>query len=118
MNELASLLPIVPYVVTVALLAVLLRRLAEWNDGPSLASLVGGNPDLLWPRGVQEEEPIRWRVKALRPWRAQWQAPAATLAAGASASPASSRPMSRVTVPHGSPCDSPAPYPPASAEAC
>jgi hypothetical protein len=73
MNELASLLPILPYALSVALLAALLHRLAEWTDGPSLASLVGGPRDLTWPRGVQEEEPIRWHIEALRPRRDQRQ---------------------------------------------
>ena len=66
MNELASLLPIVPYAVAVAILALLLRRLAAWNEGPSLAALVGGSRDLPWPRGVQEEEPVRWDLQRLR----------------------------------------------------
>ena len=66
MNELASLLPIVPYAALAALLVALLRRLAAWNEGPSLAALVGGPRDLPWPRGVQEEEPVRWDVQRLR----------------------------------------------------
>ena len=118
MNELAPLLPIVPYALAIVLLVALLRRLAAWNEGPSLAALVGAQPELPWPRGVQEEEPVRWHVEAIRPWRGQGQAPASTLAAGASVSPAPSRPTSRVNVPHGNPRDSPAPYPPASASAC
>ena len=67
MNELELLLEILPFALTIAALALLLRRLADWNDGPSLASLVGGRHDLEWPRGVQEEEPIRWNLAAISP---------------------------------------------------
>ena len=66
MNELGALLPILPYALSVALLAALLHRLAAWNDGPSLADLVSGPRDLPWPQGVQEEEPVRWDVQRLR----------------------------------------------------
>ena len=65
MNELASLLPILLYALVIVLLAALMRRLIDGNDGPSLASLVGGHQDLPWPRGVQEEEPVRWNMAAL-----------------------------------------------------
>jgi hypothetical protein len=66
MNELGALLPILPYALSVALLAALLHRLAAWSEGPSLADLVSGPRDLPWPRGVQEEEPVRWDVQRLR----------------------------------------------------
>ena len=66
MNELGALLPILPYAISIALLAALLHRLARWSDGPSLAGLVGGHWDFPWPRGVQEEEPVRWDVQRLR----------------------------------------------------
>ena len=65
MNELASLLPILLYALVIVLLAALMGRLIDGNDGPSLASLVGGHQDLPWPRGVQEEEPVRWNMAAL-----------------------------------------------------
>ena len=71
MNELASLLPTLPFVLGVALVAALLRRLAAWSEGPTLTSLVGGHRDLPWPPGVQEEDPVRWRIEALRPRRNQ-----------------------------------------------
>ena len=64
MIELASLFPILLYAVVIVLLAALMRRLIGGNDGPSLASLVGGHQELPWPRGVQEEEPVRWNVAA------------------------------------------------------
>ena len=67
MNELGALLSILPYALSVALLAALLHRLAAWSEGPSLADLVSGPRDLPWPRGVQEEEPVRWDVQRLRP---------------------------------------------------
>ena len=73
MNELASLLPILPYALGVALVAALLRRLAAWSEGPSITSLVGGHLELPWPQGVQEEDPVRWRIEALRPRRNQRQ---------------------------------------------
>ena len=66
MNELGALLPIFPYALSVALLAALVHRLAAWSDGPSIADLVSGPRDLPWPRGVQEEEPVRWDVQRLR----------------------------------------------------
>lgn len=66
MNELGALLSILPYALSVALLAALLHRLAAWSEGPSLADLVSGPRDLPWPRGVQEEEPVRWDVQRLR----------------------------------------------------
>jgi hypothetical protein len=119
MNELGALLPILPYALSVALLAALLHRLAKWSDGPSLAGLVGGHWDLPWPRGVQEEEPVRWNIERLRVGgERQGQVPGSTLSAGASASPSARRPTSSVRTPHGNPCDAPAPYPPASAAAC
>ena len=65
MNELALLLPILLYALVIVLLTALMRRLIDGDDGPSLASLVGGHQDLPWPRGVQEEEPVRWNVAAL-----------------------------------------------------
>jgi hypothetical protein len=71
MNELESLPPIVLYALSIAILAALLGRLLDGTDGPSLASLIGGEHELPWPHGVQEEEPVRWHVEALRPWRDQ-----------------------------------------------
>ena len=69
MDELASLLSNLPYVVAVALVAAFLHRLAGWTEGPSVASLVGGPPELPWPRGVQEEEPASWNLAAIEPRR-------------------------------------------------
>jgi hypothetical protein len=71
MNELASLLPFLLYAVTIVVLAALVQRLVDAGDAPSLAGLVSGRSDLPWPRGVQEEEPVRWHIEALRPWRGQ-----------------------------------------------
>jgi hypothetical protein len=42
-----------------------LRQVARWSEGLDLADLVGGYGDPPWPRGVQEEEPVRWHMEAL-----------------------------------------------------
>ena len=42
-----------------------LRQIAGWSDGTSLADMFGGYSDPPWPRGVQEEELVRWNVAAL-----------------------------------------------------
>jgi hypothetical protein len=52
-------------VVGVALLLIALSRLS--GDGPGLAELFKAPTDLDWPRGVQEDEPVRWRVELLEP---------------------------------------------------
>jgi hypothetical protein len=45
--------------------AVLINRLLDPTDGGTLANLFAIPLDQPWPRGVQEDEPIRWRVELL-----------------------------------------------------
>ena len=49
-----------------ALFGVLLAlRLVIVPEGVSLLDLFGAYRDAEWPRGVQEEEPVRWRPERL-----------------------------------------------------
>ena len=48
-------------------LALLLLRIIVIPDGASLEDLVVPRMDFDWPRGVQEEEPVRWQVERLTP---------------------------------------------------
>ena len=50
----------------VALLIAFLARLAFIPNGVSFEDLLR-RTDLDWPRGVQEEEPVRWHVERLHP---------------------------------------------------
>jgi hypothetical protein len=50
-------------VALVALLTVV--RMATVPDGVSLMDLFGAYREPEWPRGVQEEEPVRWRPECL-----------------------------------------------------
>ena len=47
-------------------LLVILGRIAFIPNGVSFEDLLS-RTDLAWPRGVQEEEPVRWHVERLRP---------------------------------------------------
>lgn len=121
MIDFAPVISFAAYGLAILVIGLVVRVVARWSPGTSLADTFRGYRDPPWPRGVQEEEPVRWRIEALSHSRrtvAHGHAPEARLAAGASASPAVSRPTSRVNVPHGRPCDAPPPYPPASAAAC
>lgn len=63
-----NLEPSLPGIVALAVLllgVVILQRLAP--EGVSLDDLFANGADLPWPRGVQEEEPVRWRTKLLVP---------------------------------------------------
>ena len=54
----------------VALLTLPPIALARWlsgGDGSGLADLFAIPVDPPWPRGVQEEEPVQWRVELLGP---------------------------------------------------
>jgi hypothetical protein len=44
---------------------VLLNRLIAGSAGGALSDLFAIPVDPPWPRGVQEEEPVRWRVELL-----------------------------------------------------
>ena len=48
-------------------LALLLLRIFVIPDGASLEDLIVPRMDFEWPRGVQEEEPVRWQVERLTP---------------------------------------------------
>jgi hypothetical protein len=119
--DFAPLIPFAAYAAAILAIGLGLRVISRWSPGTSLSDTFGGYRDPPWPHGVQEEEPVPWRIEALpQPSRtvAHGHAPGATLAGGTTVSAAASRPTSRVSVPHGKPCDSPPPYPPASAAAC
>lgn len=47
--------------------AILINRLLARSEGGNLADLFAIPLDPPWPRGMQEEEPTRWRIDALRP---------------------------------------------------
>jgi hypothetical protein len=53
----------VALVLALAALIVLLRVIVP--DGVDGGNLFVSDSDLRWPRGVQEEEPIRWRVELI-----------------------------------------------------
>jgi hypothetical protein len=65
-NEVASLFQAA---LAVALLVVAPVVLVRWLGGPGrgwgLADLIRFRSETPWPRGVQEEEPIRWKVELL-----------------------------------------------------
>lgn len=57
--------PIIVGVMLIAgLPALLLLRVLFGPGGVSMEDLLS-RPDLAWPRGVQEEEPICWRIERL-----------------------------------------------------
>jgi len=47
--------------------AIVLNRFLARAESGTLADLFAIPLDPPWPRGVQEEEPTRWRVETLRP---------------------------------------------------
>jgi hypothetical protein len=65
-NDILSLFEIVTSAAMVAASAVLLVRVLAGSEGGTLADLFAVYADPPWPRGVQEEEPTRWRVDLLR----------------------------------------------------
>ena len=67
MIDFASLFWFAAYGAAFLLIALVLRRIARWGGGgTSLADAFGGGyRELPWPRGVQEEEPVRWNLAAL-----------------------------------------------------
>ena len=52
--------------VVLTLTFVILRRTVFRPDGVTFDDLLR-RTDLDWPRGVQEEEPVRWHVERLHP---------------------------------------------------
>lgn len=65
MIDFASLFEITASMALVVAPAVLLNRLLAEADGPTLADLFAIPLDPSWPRGVQEEEPVRWLPELL-----------------------------------------------------
>ena len=67
MNDLASVFEIVAALALVAAPPILLIRLLAGREGGGVAAvnLFGVQGEMPWPRGVQEEEPPRWRVELL-----------------------------------------------------
>jgi hypothetical protein len=63
--EFASLLEIAACAALVVAPAVLLNRLLAGAEGPALADVFAIPVDPPLPRGVQEEEPVRWRLDRL-----------------------------------------------------
>lgn len=87
MIDFASLFWFAAYGVAFITIGLVLRLAAKWSGGTSVAEAFGGGyRDAPWPRGVQEEEPVRWNVQRLRrPVRARSRetVPGAALTAGA-----------------------------------
>lgn len=68
MIDFASLFWFAVYSAAFLLIAVVLRQVARWSGGTSLADALGGGyRDAPWPKGVQEEEPVRWNLAAIGP---------------------------------------------------
>jgi len=63
--DFASLFEIAAYTALVVAPAVLLNRLLAGGEGPTLADVFAIPVDPARPRGVQEEEPLRWRLELL-----------------------------------------------------
>ena len=72
MNPVTVLEMIASLVVLVAPPVLLIRALSNSiDDEPSLSKLFAIPLDPPWPRGVQEEEPARWRIERLSVPRSQ-----------------------------------------------
>jgi hypothetical protein len=57
---------IVAYIAAIATPPIILSRFLAGPERASLAALFRLPTDEPWPRGVQEEEPPRWRPEAIR----------------------------------------------------
>jgi hypothetical protein len=68
-NDLLSLVQILAISTLVVAPAIVINRLLDRSEGGTLADLFAIPLDAPWPRGVQEEEPARWRVENLHPSR-------------------------------------------------
>ena len=64
-TDLATLIEILAWTALTVTPVVVLARLLAGNDGPSLPAILGSPLDPPWPRGVQEEEPLPWRLDRL-----------------------------------------------------
>jgi hypothetical protein len=61
-----SLVQIGAPLVMVVAVPVLLARWLAGSEGPTIADAFSIEVDPPWPRGVQEEEPVRWRPEAIQ----------------------------------------------------
>ncbi len=78
MDSLLDLLTVPAYAAAIAVVALLANRLLAGDDtGPSALFRIELDPP--GPRGVQEEEPVRWNVERLRRPTRPDSAPSATL---------------------------------------
>jgi hypothetical protein len=64
-TEFAFLLEIAASTAMIVAPVIVLNRLLAGADGPTLADVFAIPVDPPWPRGVQEEEPLRWRLDRL-----------------------------------------------------
>ena len=67
MNDFRPLLEIVAYTTLIVVPTLIVVRFLAGGDGVALADLFAASRELPWPRGVQEEEPVSWRVEHLSP---------------------------------------------------
>jgi hypothetical protein len=65
-TDFATLIEILAYTALVVAPVVVLTRLVAGDDGPGLPAILGSPPEAPWPRGVQEEEPLPWRLDRLQ----------------------------------------------------
>ena len=75
MIDFATVIQVVGSFAIVVVPAIALNRWLAGAEGSSLADILAIPIDPPWPRGVQEEEPERWRLEALRPSRGRASAP-------------------------------------------
>jgi len=64
-NDTATLIDMIAYIAVIAAPPILLSRFLAGPERASLAMLFRLPTDEAWPRGVQEEEPPRWRPEAI-----------------------------------------------------
>jgi hypothetical protein len=64
--DLDTLLTAIALLAAIPAIVLTVRRLLGAGEPLDLASLFPRSWDLGWPRGVQEEEPVRFRVEAIR----------------------------------------------------
>ena len=82
MEMLIALAPYAAYAGVIAALVILLNR-AFYADESGVDTLFRIELDPPWPRGVQEEEPVRWNVERMRrPTRPDASLPAVSVSAG------------------------------------
>ena len=83
MESLLALLPVPAYAAAIAALALLADRVLADREA-DLSVLFRFEPDPPSPRGVEEDEPVRWNVERLRrPTRTESAPSGASLPTGA-----------------------------------